>query len=287
MTATVQSGKAKPVLPPPLTTIKHPIQFAKNKIWLLFYAVVFAYIGTLIVSALYYLIFQKIGWVNHQWHARVPWDGVRHSLRDQAEGLLGGLLGVCMVRNRYKKLKPINKFDKWEIDHGISNVKDDVRLSWKQGLATVPLVLLYSVAGYVIALGVVYGIRHGIMHNTSNSDAAAHARSLEDKAKDTAIAAWPDKLIGLSAAFFAGRRPAKGVFDDLQLYVAEQKVLSGKPLPKYWPPTWQATYNDVKTSGATEAVQHGKFTDWFIRIAALIGFVLACYGFYVLTFIAK
>jgi hypothetical protein len=96
---------------------------------------------------------------------------------------------------------------------------------------------------------------------------------------------WNKKLIGYAAAFFFGRRPAYGVFDDMQLFFVEQRLLAGKPLRWYHLPNFQARYNDLKDQEITAT----EFGNWFKRLlygGMFIGVVLFLTGQYVLLFIA-
>jgi hypothetical protein len=276
--------------PAPLATFKqNPRKFILNKLELLVVAALFAYIGMLIVAACYYGVFETTDTMNNWWHGFIPNDEVRHAIRDVGEGLLGGILGVTMVRNRYKPLKPLTWLDRLEIRLHIANVKDDKPLSIWQVLATPFLVIIYANVGFWMALGAAYYIRHGLQHSTLESiPAPGNGKSLISRAEFTVTASWPEKLIGYASAFFMGRRPAKGVCDDLQWYMAQQRVLSGAYQPPlYWVPTWKASFNEAQADKAAGAADHGAWPERIIKTIALIGFGLACWGFYIMTVIAK
>jgi hypothetical protein len=132
---------------------------------------------------------------------------------------------------------------------------------------------------------------------------------------------WPVKLIGYASAFFFGRRPAKGVFDDLQLWFVERRILMhtigfhraksnrlSRPIdamyrfvskfsPAHWiplvfyPPTYQARYNDIRTQFLLDDTvipqrKHGPGYSLMLAGGALVAFCLALYGEYILVFIA-
>jgi hypothetical protein len=311
---TTPYGRGNP--PPPLVAkpLKHPVRWSKNTVWTFITGAVVTYFCVLIVVAIYYDVFETTATMTTWWHSFIPNSTFRHAVRDVGEGLLGGLGGVFAVRNRYKALKPPNRLDRFEMRMHIPNINDDVRSPLWWVVAIVPLVLLYAVIGFLLAFGLVELVQHFVRLNELVPSPGAHL-SLQDKLLATFASAWPNKLMGYAAAFFFGRRPAKAVFDDLQLWLCEQRALrdqylvsSGKwyhrfyprqilsrmqartadsAAPWYYPPTWKATFNDVKSTGATEAKLHGTLPVIFIKCLMTVAVVLVLQGWYIMLFIAN
>jgi hypothetical protein len=93
--------------------------------------------------------------------------------------------------------------------------------------------------------------------------------------------------MGYSAALFFGRRPAKAVFDHMQLIFAERQVALGKNTHWYQPPTYQARINSLKAQ-ATSAKEHQSLWQTAAMFAVvLVGLGLAGYGWYILNYIAS
>lgn len=294
-------GRGDP--PPPLVASPREDRgrWAENTVLLFVTGAVVTYFCVLAVVAVYYDLFETIPAVTRAWHRLIPDPALRHAVRDVGEGLLGGLGGVYAVRNRYKVLKPKNWLDRLEIDHlHVPNVKDDKRSSlwWLLGLPV--LVIVYAQVGFWAAFGIITAVRHvwHVVPPTAAAHLPASTASLQGRLTATFLSQWPNKLMGYAAAFFLGRRPAKAVFDDLQLWLCEQRVLRDQYLPRtttwlhrlhlatvvqglgkrsvqssapwYYPPTWKATFNDVKATGATKTELHGKAPLVAIRTLSIV-----------------
>lgn len=292
--------------------------WSKNTVLLLLAGAIVTYLCVLIVAAVYYDVFETIPAVTSRWHALIPDPTLRHAVRDVGEGLLGGLGGVYTVRNRYKRHTPLNWLDRLEIEYlHIPNVKDNKRSSlwWLLGLPF--LVLVYAQIGFWTAFGILEVVQHAEhLHLLSSAQRSpSSGSSVLDRATAALESHWPNKLMGYAAAFFAGRRPAKAVFDDLQLWLCEQRVLRDQYLPRgstwfhrvqhaarrgplgrrsgrstapwYYPPTWKATFNDVQSTGVTEAELHGRAPVLAIRVLMVAALCLVVQGWYVITVIAK
>jgi hypothetical protein len=289
-TALRRFGPGNP--PPPLVARpgQHPLRWARNTLLLALLGAVITYLCVLIVVALYYDVFETIPAVTRWWHRTIPDPTLRHAVRDVSEGLLGGLGGVFAVRNRYKVLKPRNRLDTIEIDYlHIPNVKDDRRSSlwWLLGLPV--LVLIYAQIGFWIAFGISQAAQ-GLFHHFHILASPGVSTHPSLSARVTAVFArqWPQKLMGYAAAFFFGRRPAKAVFDDLQLWQCERQVLRGRTTPPwYYPPTWRATFHDVLITGAPAVDRHGRAPSWALRTAGLLSFALIAQGAFIMLVIAN
>jgi hypothetical protein len=292
-------------LPPPLDArlIRHPLRWLKNRLLLGFDALVLLHVGTLIVVALYYLVFELIPGVKYDWdHAltgqlhfwgahvhlallsRVHWAQWRHLIRNVGEGLLGGILAQAIVWNHFRvKPRPRNWIDRIEIALHIPNLKDERRLSGGQMLALPLLVLIFAIPGFAIGYGVSHLIQHGIAH--------VHIHQLSHSGVIQGL--WTgkvsQKVVGLFASFVFGRRVGRGVYDDLQLFFAERRRALGKPLVFYHRlvPTFEARYNSVSDDDARDAIgKRGRWLRWVFAALIPIGVGLAAFGYYVLAFIA-
>lgn len=273
---------------------RHPLLFLWQRLLVLVYAGIGVYAGTLIVVAVYYLLFETTATMTHWWHATVPNNSLRHSIRDVAEGLLGALLGLTLAHNHYKKklqkriaAKP-NAVDKAEMSVGIPNVKDRKPFRPWQLFVTPPLVLLYATPGFLIGylIATWFHHHHGLLHLHSPFSANPTTADLGAKLKATWTTDWPKKLIGYFAAFVFGRRPARGLIDHLQLFFAERRVRSGKTVRWYDTAPFAARMREV----AATASYRAKPSLWLHRLViggTAVGFGLACFGWYVLAFIAK
>lgn len=271
---------------------KHPITWIKIQTQLLLTAAVFTYFGVAMVASIYYLIFQQIDIVNAAWHTAVPNDYIRHAFRDVGEGLIGCLVGKQIIWNHYQKKRPINRIDRFEIKWHIANVKDNRKLSFLQLLATPPLVIIYAMPVFFVTLGAIWIFHHSGIHlsgilSVFHEDPPRHS-SLAGKMAGTLASDWEMKLTGFISGLFFGRRPAKGVFDDLQLFFVEQRIKAGKTPHKYHPPTYVARYNEVVSSGTyVKSKAHRSFLfAATVRLGLGISILLTLYGLYVLTFIA-
>lgn len=229
------------VLPAPLVKVKHhPSKWIFNKIFQVVAGLIMVHIGTLVVVALYYLLTQTWQPANDAWHSLVPNGDLRHDIRDVSEGLLGGLFALGINWNHYGKVKRKNLIDRVEIALHIPNVKDGREISLGRTLMLVPLVLIYGSVGF-------FAMRYGIqaltewLHHTPHVQSAAtnfvnstqahvstHSPSLGAQMQDLWTGNWKVKLTGLAAALFFGKRPAKGFFDDLQLWFVERRIIQGK-----------------------------------------------------------
>ena len=146
---------------------------------------VFAYLGILIVAALYYVLLEThvtlpfLRETNTQaWHHLVPRAGLRHDIRDVGEGLLGGLLGIAFTYNHFRVRPRKNLIDRVEIALGIPNVKDERKLVWWQVnrsarrrpprswqvILGVVLIPVYACVGFFIGEAVVNAIHPYVNH---------------------------------------------------------------------------------------------------------------------------
>ncbi len=226
------------------------------------------------------------------WHHAVSDNALRHSIRNVGEGFLGGLLAQQVVWNHFRKRKPKNLLDKLEIALHIPNVKDDRRLS--VGLVLVPLLAIaYAVPGFLAALWLSHRFQANIGHLSSTVSAlhvhvTLHVSSVWEKTRASLTRDLDKRLMGFGASFFFGRRPARGAFDDVQLWFAERRVAVGKPIRWYHLPTFAARCNELKTMGVPPARKHhGRLQTGIMLTMSAGGVGLAGLGWYALSYLAK
>lgn len=262
---------AKPAartLPPPLVRFKDDkIRWIRIKAELLVAAVVLAHIGTLIIVAIYYLLFELNPTMTHWWHTVVSNSDLRHSIRDVAEGVLGGFMAQAIVWNHFRKQRPdpLEKLEK--------------RLHIPERLAAPFFALLYGAIGFVAA----YYALHALgVHATQ----AAATHSSWARVEGIWRSGGDKKLMGFVASLLA-RRPMRPIFDSVQLWFAERRYDQKKNVHWYHPPTFKARYNAIAESGEIAADKHGRWQSVVMIGALVIGIGLAAYGYYVLSYIAK
>jgi hypothetical protein len=278
-------------LPAPLVRPgKHPLTWARQRLVLLGLRAVFTYVGICAVAALYYILLEThvrlpiIDETNTQaWHHTIPNSTLRHDIRDVGEGLLGGILAIGFAYNHYRRRGEPNAVDRLEMRLGIPNVKRGRKLAWWQIVLGLLLIPVYASVGFFVGEWIV-----GVIHPAVSHLAEVQTGSVLTNIKSNFLEQWPKKLIGFTAAFFFGHRPALAVIDDIQLWFAERRVAAGKPLRAYHTPPFKARYNDVAASGAVQRrAQRAVALPVTLGVlgVALIG--LAGYGYYVLNYIAK
>ncbi|MDQ6731746.1 MAG: hypothetical protein M3022_16035 [Actinomycetota bacterium] len=280
-------------LPLPLVKLwRHPIRWLLIKLRLLGWAVVLTYIGVLIVAGLYYLLFEVNPAFTKLWHQAVSDNALRHNIRNVGEGFLGGLLAQQVVWNHFRKQKPKNLLDRTEIALHIPNVKDDRRLS--VGLVFVPLLAIaYAAPGFLAALWISHRFHSGVGHLSSSAShlhvhLTPHLASVWAKTKASLTRDVDKRLMGFAASFFFGRRPARGAFDDVQLWFAERHVALGKPIRWYHPPTFAARCNDIRgREVAATQTHHGRWQSAVMLGAVAVSLALAGLGWYALNYLAK
>ncbi len=282
--------------PPPLVKLtSDPVRWLRNQGELLIAAVVLAHIGTLIVVALYYLIFEVNPTMTSWWHRTISDSALRHNIRSVGEGLLGGFLAQQVVWNHYKKKlnRNVTKLDRAEMAVRIPNVHDRRGLSVGEVLTAPVFAILYALPGFIAGYFIVRWTHtqphphHALQpFNAVHSNVTRRTISLWDRTRTIWTQGWPQKAMGLGASFFFGRRPVRGVFDDVQLWFAERRVATNRPLRWYHPPTFKARYNSLASEAAHAEVNHGLISALMLSLVS-VGVVLAAYGWYVLTYIAQ
>jgi hypothetical protein len=134
----------------------------------------------------------------------------------------------------------------------------------------------YHVAGHS------YTLKHWWDTTVSNADLR---HSIRNVAEALWTSQWNQKIIAFAVAFICCR-PLFPVFDGIQLWFAERRAYRQQP-PRWWQAdTYQARVNDVAASGITKR-SHGWLFNGLMSVSVIGGLVLASYGWYVLTYIAK
>lgn len=284
-------------LPPPLVTLRHPLKWARIKAETIGMAAVLAHVGLLIVVALYYLLFEVWSPATEAWHNFGPhvlgiggeaWKTDRHLLRDVGEGFLGGFLAQQVVWSHFKKVSPkLHWWDRLEIALRIPNIKHKTRLGAGQ-MAVAPLVaILYAVPGFILALLLTKWIKSTVH---AHALAAVHPHSLWERTETMWNEGWDKKVVGFGASLFIGRRPMRKVFDDVQLFFAERRVLLGKDTRFYHPPTFKARVNAVRADSREASIDyqahHQGALNTVLMGAIVAGLLLAGGGYYILTYVA-
>jgi len=274
-----------PRRPPPLVgPWPHLPRFLAQKTQLLVVAVVLAYFGQLVIVALYYLLLETNPTVTHGWHTLAPSGGIRHDIRNNVEGLLGGLFAQAAVWNAFRRRRPMTALDRAERHLGIPNLKTG-RPRAVQIVATVPLVIAYAVPGYLLARAGTDLLQAHAVEYFTQLRASSRITSLtpvRDRLIDTAAGDWDQKLRGYAAAFLFGRRPAKATIDAVQRRLAERHVRGNRTLRWWHPPTFAAR---VATLRNHVQPQHHPIGETLLILAASITLLgLAITGLWVLVF---
>jgi hypothetical protein len=293
-----QLAKSHHERPAPLVSpFRHPLKWLGLVAVSVILAVVLAHIGALIITGLYYTVFEWNAHMTAWWHSFISDRNLRHDIRDVAEGFYGGAIAQQLVWNPFRKrrvkymAKPMNRLDRIEDFLRIPNLRSKRELSfWQIPYALLVWAPLYGAPGFAAVYFLDAAIRHdiSILHNTVTI-LGPHA-SLWQRTKAIDTSNWDKKVMGLAASFFFGRRPLRKVFDGVQLWFAERHVASGKPMHWYDPPTFRARCNDVAAgvqAGRIVATdRHGTLQAVLLTAALIPAVVFAGLGYYVLTFIA-
>jgi hypothetical protein len=273
----------KPVLPSPLVSrTRHPLKWTANTAKMVVAGVLVALlVGVPTIAALYYLVLEtEIGighlgiYVHHVhqvnmtqlWHSLVPDSTERHTYRAVLEGFYGGLIGKAFAWNRYKKPKKKYK-----------------PLAAKRALLAVALAFLFAVPGFFLGEVIVHVFSHIIaVFSTSENVSTSTLGTI----RDTLTGTLPKKIIGITAGFFFGHYAVLPVYDGIQRWFVERRIVLHKPLRFYHTPAFKARYNDLKAKGTITWQPSDKATAIMVTLTTLcLG--LAGFGWYVLQVIAK
>lgn len=296
-----QPAGAAPVrheLPAPLVSpLRHPLKWLGVTLLSVVAALLFAHIGVLDITGLYYALFEINASMTAWWHSFISDAALRHAIRDVAEGFYGGAIAQQLVWNAFKKhrtkyeSKPMNKLDQIEDRLRIPNLRAGRELSfWQIPYALVIWAPIYGSVGFTITYLLDSVIRGDIAALQHTVVTIGPHSSLWQRTQTIDTSAWDQKIMGLAASLFFGRRPLRKVFDGVQLWFAERHVAGGKTTRWYHPPTFRARCNDVAAKvGAGEVIpaeRHGRLQAVLLAATLAPVVVLAALGYYVLTFVA-
>lgn len=289
---------AHPELPAPLVRpARHPVKWLGITLLSLIAALVFAHLGGLFITGLYYALFELNSSMTAWWHSFISDSALRHAIRDVAEGFYGGAIAQQLIWNAFKshrvryEAKPQNRLDRLEIRLGIPNLRSGKDLSfWQIPYALAIWAPAYGSVGFTVVYLADSVIRHDITLLQHTVGALGPHASLWQRTQAIDTSNWDKKIMGLAASFFFGRRPLRKVFDGVQLWFAERHVAAGRPVRWFHPPTFRARCNDVIAKvAAGEPIppgRHGRLQAVLLVATLIPVAALIALGYYVLTFVA-
>jgi hypothetical protein len=285
-------------LPAPLVSPwRHPLRWLGVACSSVLAALLFAHIGALDITGLYYAVFEWNSKTTAWWHSFISDAGLRHAIRDVAEGFYGGAIAQQLVWNAFRShrvryaARPMNALDRLEDRLRIPNLRSGRPLALPQ----IPYALVfwapaYGSAGFLAAYLLDSVIRRDVAVLQHTVAALGPHASWWQRARSVDTSNWDKKVMGVSASLFFGRRPLRKVFDGVQLWFAERHVASGRPSRWYYPPTFRARCNYVAAqvmAGQLAATdRHGTVQKVFLLTALVPAAVFAGLGYYVLAYIA-
>jgi len=251
-------------------------------------AVIAAAIGQLVLVGLYYLLLETYAPITHAWHQLVPDKDLRHSLRNNGEGLFGGLFAVRATWWHYKREAPIRSYDRAEDRLNIPNLKFDQKQGFWRMLWALILVIPYAAPGFVVTRFIVSQIQEFVNHGIlPHLKPAVLVGSIGKRMWTVATGEWPQKAIGYGAAFFFGRRPMKAVFDYVQLRSVSAHIKANKKPRRFWLPNYRRRYLHVLDHPELAVrVKFARLKRITIIGPLLVAVSLAVYGWVILNRIA-
>jgi hypothetical protein len=290
---------SRPARPEPLVSpFRHPIRWLRLAFISLVTVLVVGHVGALVITGLYYAIFEWNAHVTAWWHSFISDANLRHCVRDVAEGFYGGAIAQQLLWNSFRRSrvryrdKPMNRLDRLEEVLRIPNRKSKRPLRfWQIPCALLLWAPLYGVPGFAAVYLLDAVIRRDVatLHNTVSALGPNAPWWQRIQAIDTSN--WDKKLMGLAASFFFGRRPLRRVFDEVQLWFAQRHVASRTSTHWYHPPTYRARCNHVASQtdrqGLAAIGRHASLRTALLLTAVLLAVVFAGLGLYVMTFVAS
>jgi hypothetical protein len=284
--------------PAPLTNpLRHPLRWLAITAFSLVTAIVFAHLGALFITGLYYLLFEVSSSAAAWWHTILPDAALRHTIRDAAEGFFGGAIAQQLVWNPFHSrrarylAKPMNRLDRLEDRLRIPNLRSGRVLSfWQIPYALLIWAPVYGSVGFTAAYLLDSVIRRDITFVQNTVLALSPHASMWQRTASMDTAGWDMKVIGIAASFCFARRPLRKVFDGIQLWFAERHVTRHRPARWYHPPTFRARCSQVATKlsagQASPPPQDGRLQTALILGMLLSAAGLIALGYYALTFAA-
>ncbi len=246
---TAVTAAARSYKPPaPLTNpLRHPLRWLGITAASLIAAIVFAHLGALLITGLYYLLFEVSSSAAAWWHSAIPDVALRHTIRDAAEGFYGGAIAQQLVWNPFRNrrarylAKPANRLDRLENLLRIPNLRSGTRLSfWQIPYSLLIWAPVYGSVGFTVAYLLDSFIQRDIALLQHTVLALSSHASMWQRTASMDTINWDKKVIGLAASFCFGRRPLRKVFDGIQLWFAERHVTRHRLARWYHPPTFRA-----------------------------------------------
>lgn len=196
-----------PELPAPLVSpLRHPVKWLGLTSLSVIAAVVFAHIGALDITGLYYALFEWNAHMTAWWHSFISDDNLRHSVRDVAEGFYGGAIAQLLVWNAFKKhrvkymAKPMNRIDQIEELLRIPNLRSKRELSfWQIPYALLLWAPLYGSIGFAVAYLLDAAILHDVAILQHTVTALSPHASLWQRARSIDTSNWDKKVMGFAA----------------------------------------------------------------------------------------
>lgn len=245
-----------------------------QRLWRIVVGLFAVHVGTLMVVAIYYLLFEVNPHMTNWWHTTVSNGDLRHTIRDVAEGVLGALLAKAVVWNHFSKghLKAGKVYD---------------FLKAKTHLPSAPLAIFASVFTFAVLFTIGYVVlEHLHVHATAAASGGVWSNTQ---------AIWTDgyvnKILGFVCTFLAVR-PLHNIYDDMQGYFAGRRAVrwhasehtSGKPF-FFYPGNFKNRFRYLVDFPGDRV----KFAAWVpstMRVLFFVAFGLAVYGWYILAYVA-
>jgi hypothetical protein len=284
--------------PAPLTNpLRHPLRWLAITVFSVLTAIVFAHLGALFITGLYYLLFEVSSSAATWWHAVLPDVALRHTIRDAAEGFYGGAIAQQFVWNPFQSrrtrylAKPMNRLDRLEDLLRIPNLRSGRALSfWQIPYALVIWAPIYGSVGFTVTYLLDSVIRRDITFVQDTVLALSPHASMWQRTASMDTAGWDMKVVGLAASFCFARRPLRKVFDGIQLWFAERHVARHHCARWYHPPTFRARCSQVQArvpaDQADASPQHGRLQTVLVVSLLIPAVALIALGYYALTFAA-
>ena len=238
----------KSELPYPLTISPgHRVRAYWNLVVTFLWIALVVYFAVKVIAGGYFLLLETYGPITASWHQLVPDSTLRHDIRDVGEGYYATITAQMVVWNHWRPKGLLSRYTPFkQIEAGARRIefalhiptRDDNREATRWSLLLgVVLTFGYAVPGFIVGRWLVttLGLEAEHLHHAATS-IGAHVGYHAPAFWDTEVAIYssrvPQKLIGVCAAFFFGRRPARALYDDIQAYAAKQHVASGRQFSK-------------------------------------------------------
>ena len=269
---------------------------------LVLWTVIVSHVANWLVSSVYFLLTQvsyqvryqrttvTIMSLKHGWdqlptyfgiHHDPWWAWLRHDIRQVGIGLVAGLFVQGIAANPLgwepKKPGPLTRAH-------LATRRQLRRSSLPQLLATLIVVPLAGIPGFVLGVGIVRGLPTLARWGDHLAGGSWGTREVQLLA---APGAWQLTLIGVLASFVFARYFAAKPMSDVQLFFIERQVEQARagrrPILFTRPPVYRLRYRYMLDNNIPVA-HHGKWVNIVLPAAAFIAFLLTGFGFWLLYF---